>query len=201
MVEPRELEFSPPRDHIDLDARAILAAVPQATTNKRIFVQLAAKLVGDRLSFAELLARAGVPASTGELFDDIAWHDYFRVLVVVAELLHGPVRLSVGLREIGRCFYPGVSQTIVGRMMLGRHLGEVVRQAAETWQQFNTIGRVRGEFLSERHFRYHFEDYPLLLTETVGIGIFEGVFRHHHMPATISICRIDSMHSMIDVRW
>ncbi len=164
--------------------------MPSAATNKRIFVQLVTKRIG-----------IDDPLAVGEPYDDVSWHDYFRVVVKAATHLQGPDRLYEGLREVGRWFYPDIAPTTVGRLMLGRHLGDAIRQAAETWQQFNTVGRVRAEFLSDRQFRYHFEDYPVLLTESIGIGIFEGMFRHHHMPVVILVARISPMHTVLDICW
>lgn len=202
VTEPRALAWAPLPDLIVVDADALAAAVPRDTTTiKRIFADMAMQLVATRVSPSEILTRAQVDLSGRQPFDDIPWHDYFRVAVVVAELLRGPEQLGAGLREVGRCFYRGLLGTVVGQMLLGRHLGEAIRKAADLWQDLNTVGAVWSEFRSEREFDYHFAEHPYMLIESVGIGIFEGVFAHHHMPVDLQIARPAPNHTVVRIRW
>lgn len=201
MAETPALEFSPPEDHVDVDVEGLLALVPTGKHSKRIFIDFALDLVADRVPAVEVFRRAGVAAPECDPFDDVSWHDYFRVVVVVATILRGPDQLGAGLREVGRCFYPKLLQTIVGRMLLGRHMGEAIRRAAEAWAQFNDVGRVHVEFRTDREFHYHFDAFPPALAETVAIGIFEGLFRHHHMPADIQIAHVGPMQTIVRMRW
>ncbi len=195
-----EFAFSPPRSQLDVDADAIMAAVPRSATNKRIFIEIPCKQVAARLSVDEVLARAGVTLRVDNPYDDVPWHDYFRVVVVVAGELCGS-QIGEGLREIGRTFYPSLAGTPVGQMLVGRHLGAVVRQAAENWMLFNTVGSVRAEYLFERNFRFVFEGYPLVLTETMAVGVFEGMFNYFHMPVQLGLANLSPMSSVLDVRW
>lgn len=199
--ELESLDFVPPRDHVEVDVEAIAASVSRSATNKRLFLELAATRVADRLARDEVFARAHVDPTPGEPYDDLPWHDYLRVMVTVAEELRGPDQLGEGFREIGRCFYRGMDRTPVGRMLLGTHLGDVIRQLAENWQQLNTVGRVRSEFRFERNIRFHFDGYSPEMVETVAVGIFEGLFRHHFMPETITLARVGPMSTILDVRW
>jgi hypothetical protein len=201
VAELAELDWSPPREHVDIDVEAIAASVPRTATIKRVFIDLAARKVAARMGRDEVLARAKVDASPGDPYDDVPWHDYFGVLMTVALELRGREQISHGLREIGRSFYPGMAGTLTGRMLLGKQLSEVIRQAAENWQRFNTIGTLRTEILFERNFRFHFDGYPLPLVETVAVGIFEGVFRYHHMPAQFGLAKIGPASMVIDLRW
>jgi hypothetical protein len=201
MAEATPLEFAPPDEVVAVDPEWLLATVPAGKINKRIFIDFACELVAGRVAQAEVLRRAGIELHASEPFEDVAWHDYFRVAVVVAELLQGRERIGAGLREIGRCFYPRLLSTIVGRMLLGRTMGEAIRRAAEAWAQFNDVGRIHVEFRGEREFYYHFEQFPTMLAETIAIGIFEGLFRHHHMPVDLQIARIEPMHSIVRMRW
>jgi hypothetical protein len=195
------VDLTPPRDHVDIDVESIAASVSRSATIKRLFIELAARKVAGRMSREEVLARAKVDPSPGDPYDDVSWHDYFAVMVTVALELAGPQQLSRGLREIGRCFYPGMAGTVVGRMLLGKHFGDVIRQAAENWQRFNTIGSLRTEVVFERNYRFHFDGFPLPLVETIAVGIFEGLFRHHHMPAQFGITTVGPSSMVIDVRW
>lgn len=199
--EPSELEFQPLPELVDVDVDALLTNVPPSITSKQFFIEVAMRRVADRMSSADILARAGVVAVARAPFDDLPWHDYFRVLCVVAELLHGREQLSVGLREIGRGFYPSLLATPIGPMLLGRHLGEAIRKAAEVWQTFTPVGKVAAEFRGEREFYYHFVDYPQALLESVGAGLFEGLFRHHHMPVDMQLARPTANHSIVRLRW
>lgn len=201
MAEPGELDWSSPREHLDIDVDGIATSVPRTATIKRVFIDLAARKIAARMSRDEVFARAKVDPGSGDPYDDVPWHDYFAVIMTVALELRGPAQLGQGLREIGRCFYPGMAGTTVGRMLLGKHLGDVVRQAAENWQRFNTIGSMRTEILFERNFRFHFDGYPLPLVETVAVGIFEGMFRYHHMPVEIGLATVGPTCMVIDTRW
>lgn len=195
------LDFQAPREHVSIDVAALMAAVPQGTTTKRIFVDIAAALVDERVSLPELLARAQVDSLAEGPFDDVLWHDYFRVLLVIAAELCGPEQLGDGLRQIGRSFYVGIAETVVGRMLLGRQLGDAVRKAAETWETLATIGSVRVEQLSERHYRYRYDRYPTELAETMVVGIFEGMFRHFHMPVELRLARLGPRQAVLDMCW
>lgn len=196
-----DVDFELPRDHVEIDVEALAASVPTSATNKRLFIELAADLVRDRLSRDEVFARAKVDPSVGDAYDDMPWHDYFRMIVTVAHELRGPDQLGEGLREVGRCYYRGMTRTPIGRMLLGNHLGTVIRQLAENWQRLNTVGKVRSEFCSERNFRFHFDGHAPALVETVAVGIFEGLLRYHYMPETIRLARVGPMNTILDVRW
>jgi hypothetical protein len=193
--------FEPPRDHVDLDVAAILAAIPPATTTKRLFIDIAVEQVVGRVSLAELLARAEVDSLPDQPFDDVLWHDYFRMIVAGAAELQGPERLGEGLRQSGRGIYVGLANTVVGRLLLGRQLGDALRRAADTWQHLSTIGSMQVEQVSERNFRYHYERYPTVLTETIVVGIFEGLFHYFHMPVQIGLHRIGPLAAMLDMHW
>lgn len=195
------MNFVPPRDHVDIDVDAIAAGVSRSATSKRLFLDLSTKLVADRLDRDEVFARAKVDPITVDPYDDVPWHDYFDVIVVVARELRGPEQLGEGLREIGRCYYRGMTRTPVGRMLLGNHLGDVIRQLAENWQRLSTVGSVRAEFCFERNFRFHFDDYPPALIETIAVGIFEGVFRYHYMPEKLGLAQVGPMSTILDVGW
>jgi hypothetical protein len=199
--DPAAVDFTPPRDHVDLDVEGIAASVPRSATNKRLFMELAARKVAGRMGRDEVLARAKVDAAPGDPYDDVPWHDYFAVLVTVGLELAGPDHLGRGLREIGRCFYPGMAGTQTGRMLLGKHFGDVIRQAAENWQSFSTIGSLRTEILFERNFRFHFDGYPGALVETIAVGIFEGLFRYHHIAASLGLATLGPTSMVIDIRW
>jgi hypothetical protein len=195
------VDFAPPGDQVEIDVDGIAASVSRSATIKRLFMELAARKVAGRMSREEVLARAKVDSSAGDPYDDVPWHDYFAVVVTVALELSGRELLGRGLREIGRTFYPGMAGTQVGRMLLGKHFGDVIRQAAENWQRFSTIGSMRTEIVFERNFRFHFDGYPLPLVETIAVGIFEGLFRYHHMTARIGVATVGPTTMVIDLHW
>jgi hypothetical protein len=201
VAEVLALEFTPPRADAEFDFEEILARAASSSVNKRIFIEFAIADVADHIGRAQLLARAGVVLTARGPFDDVPWHDYFRVMLAAAEQLAGPERLCAGQRELGRSVYPRLIDTEIGRLMLGRQMAEAIRQAGDVWAQFNTVGRVRVEAESEREAYLHFEDYPAALTETVSVGIFEGLFRHHHADGEIALARISATHTIVRLRW
>jgi hypothetical protein len=196
-VEP---EFSPPRESPPVDADAVMAMVPRGTMIKRVFVDIALAQPGP-FTPLQLLDLAGVQLPDCGPFENVDWHDYFRVMLCVAAHTHGSERVGAGLRAIGRRFYPVIIKTPAGKLMLGRQLGDAVRNVADTWQQFNTLGRVWSEPIDERGFEYHFEHYPMILAETVGVGVFEGTFKYHHMPLNVMIASTAADNAIMHIRW
>lgn len=201
-VSDRDLVFTVPRDDVEIDFVALSAAVPKATVHKRIFIDFLLVEIADRVPPEQVLARAQVELTAGDPFDDVAWHDYFAVLLTVAELLAGPERpAAAGLREIGRSTYRRLLELPVGRLLLGRQLSDALRVAGELWEEFNSIGRVRAEARGERAYDYHFDPYPAALTETIGVGVFEGMFRYHHMAGDIGLARLGPTQTIMRLTW
>lgn len=189
------------RERVDIDVDALLRTIPADIVVKRMIIDIVVDQLRGRVEPAAVWAATGVNLDGVGPLDDVSWHDYFRVMVCLAELTHGREQLSVGLRRLGAGFYRGIIKTPTGKLMLGRALGDAVRNVAASWGEFNTLGRVWSEFLGEREFLYHFEGVPLVLAESVGVGVFEGMFRYHHMPVEIAIARLGEWHAILRIRW
>lgn len=194
-------EFIAPREHFTIDVDALRASVPHDIEVKRMLVDIVSNGLDGELTPDQVLADLGLDFSGVAAHEEIRWHDYFSVMAHVAEVRRGREHLSLGLREIGRSFYRGVLSTPLGKMLLGRQLGDAVRNIADTWAEFNTLGRVWSDFTSERSFDYNFEGFPMSLAESVGVGIFEGMFAYHFMPVTILIRRDARDRGALRLRW
>ena len=198
---PSEPNFVAVRDEFDIDIEQLRAMIPEGVRVKRMIIDLVLAQLPDGRTPAEALAQLGLDLEGVSSLDEISWQDYFSTMVLVAEATHGPEHLSAGLREIGRCFYRGVLATPIGRMLLGRQLGDAVRNVADTWAEFNTLGRVWSQPTGERSFDYHCEGFPRVLAESVGVGVFEGMFAYHFMDPTILIASTAPDNAILRMSW
>jgi hypothetical protein len=194
-------EFESARARVDIDVDALLRTIPGEVVVKRLILDIVIGQLRGRVEPAAIAAATGVELDGLAPLDDVSWRDYFRVTVFVAQTLCGRDQTDVGLREIGRRFYRELIKTPTGKLMLGRALGDAVRNVAASWAEFNSLGHIRSEFLGEREFLYHFEQFPAALAECMGVGVFEGMFRYHHMPLVIEVARLGPMHAILRVRW
>ncbi len=194
-------EFGPPREQFDIDVDALRAMIPADIEVKRSVIDIVLEQLPAGLSAEQALASMGLDFTQVAAHEDVSWHDYFRVMVFVAESKRGAKPLSVGLREIGQSFYRGVLRTPLGKLLLGRQLGDAVRNMADTWAEYNTLGHVWSDLTSERSFDYHLERFPRVLAESVGLGIFEGTFRYHFMPVTILIASDAPDNAILRMSW
>src|SRR5690606_33935459 len=123
--------------------------------------------------------------------------------VAVANAI-GSGHTALGLREIGRAQYDEFADSLDGQVILGllRHNADRVSgQGVKAWNMAGIPSRVHSESIEERNYRYHFENYPAELVETVSIGVLEGALHSCGEVSRLSYARADLMRSVIDIRW
>src|SRR5690606_37836071 len=136
-------------------------------------------------------------------FADYPWPQFVRLSVAVANAI-GSGHTALGLREIGRALYDEFADSLVGQVTFGvlRHNADrVIGLGAKAWNMAGIPGRVHSESIEDRHYRYHFVDYPAELVETVSIGVLEGALHSCGEVSRLSYARADLMRSVIDIRW
>lgn len=196
-----EQEFAPPRTRFEIDVESIIARVPESVT-KGMFFNRCLALAKDH-DEDELLRAAGIEVRRFVPFTDYPWSQFVRLSVEVANAI-GNGRTAVGLREIGRALFAEFADSLVGHVTFGvlrNNADRVIGLGAKAWNTAGIPGRVHSESLGDRHYRYHFVEYPVELAETVSVGVLEGALQSCREVPRLSFARANSMQSIIDIRW
>jgi len=198
-----EPSFHPPRLKFELDIEAILAAAPATATARGRYLTRTLDMRPEGLSEEEVLHQAGIPFKRFVPFQAYPWTEFFRLACAVASLLDED-SVSAGLRTVGRSYYPDFANSVTGKIvfgLLGRNIEKVIPLAPTAWSLSGTFGKIHAQPLGSRHYRYHFEDYPSPVAESLFAGILEGLITHCNSSGTIGFVGVGEMESMFDIRW
>jgi uncharacterized protein (TIGR02265 family) len=196
-----EQEFAPPRTRFDIDVEGIIARVPESST-KGMFFARCLSLAKDH-DEDELLRAAGIEVRRFVPFADYPWAQFVRLSIVVADAI-GNGRTVMGLREIGRALFLEFADSLVGHVTFGvlrNNADRVIGLGAKAWNMAGIPGRVHGESVGDRHYRYHFVEYPAEFTESIAIGVLEGALISCGEAPRLTFARANPMNSVIDIRW
>lgn len=194
--------FAAPRTRFEVDIEDIVARVPDTVTSKGMFFNRCLALARDHDEVA-LLRAAKLEVERFVPFADYPWVDLMRLSVAVADAICNG-RTVAGLREVGRSMYDEFADSLAGQMTFGllRHNADrVLGLGAKAWMMSGVPGRITNESIADRHYRYHFSDYPSDVTETLAIGVLEGALHSCGEVAKLGIVRVDAMNSVVDIRW
>lgn len=197
-----EQEFIPPRVRFEIDVEGIIARVPAEASTKGMFFNRCLSLARDHDEDA-LLRAAGIEMRRFVPFAEYPWAQFVRLSVVVANAIASG-DTTAGLREIGCALFVEYADSLVGQVTFGvlrTNADRVIGLGAKAWNLTGIPGRVHAESVGDRHYRYHFVDYPAEFTETIAIGVLEGALRSCGEIPRLSFARADLMNSVIDIRW
>lgn len=194
--------FREARDDYAFELSDVLAAVRPDASVKGLFLQTVVDRVGDR---AALFARARVPDRRIVPFLDFPYHDYMRVLVAAAEMLHPDVPRTVALRRFHHPFYEAFAETLPGRVIfgvLGRDASRILPVGPRGWQvNLKHLGEVRGHTVGPRHVRYEYSGYPALVCECCDVGVVEGALAFLGERGQVRIRTPRPDHAELDITW
>lgn len=195
-------EFVTPRMRFEIDVEAIVKQVPDSVTSKGMFFNRCLALAKDH-DEDQLLRAAGIEVRRFVPFADYPFNHFVRLSVVVANAICNG-RTVAGLREIGRASYDEFADSLAGRMTFGvlRHNADrVIGLGAKAWNMSGIPGRIHAESVGDRHYRYHFVEYPADYAETLAVGVLEGALHSCGEVSKLMIARANPMNSIIDIRW
>jgi uncharacterized protein (TIGR02265 family) len=198
-----DLAFVAPRTRFTIDVEGILARLPPSCTTKGMFFNRCLALARDHADEDELLRAADLEPERIIPFRDYPWHEFVRLVVVVADTLCEG-KTAVGLRTIGRSLYDEFADSLIGRVTFGvlrNNADRVIGMGAKAWNIAGVPGEVVGEVLGDRHHRYHFVEYPADFAETLAIGVLESALHSCGEVARLLYARVDATHSVIDIGW
>jgi hypothetical protein len=111
---------------------------------------------------------------------------------------------AAGLRKIGRTLYTEFADSLAGRLTFGllrNNADRVISLGPKAWNMSGVPGEIVGESVGDCHYRYHFNDYPAEITETLAVGVLEGALVEcNEIPRILFGCA-DPMHAVLDIRW
>lgn len=202
VVIASEQEFAAPRVGFVIDVDGIIARVPEEAVTKGMFFNRCLSLAKDH-DEDELLRAAGIEVRRFVPFAEYPWPQFVRLSVTVADAI-ADGRTTVGLREIGRALFVEFADSLVGQVTFGvlrSNADRVIGLGAKAWNMTGIPGRVHSQSIADRHYRYHFVEYPAEFTETIAIGVLEGALLSCAEVPRLSFARADAMNSIIDIRW
>jgi uncharacterized protein (TIGR02265 family) len=197
-----ERPFGPPRTQFELDVDGIAARIGGAPTTKGMFFTRALSLVPEPADEDPILRAAGLEDSRFVPFNNYPWMDFIRLCCAVGDVI-APSR-AAGLRKIGRTMYSEFADSLPGRLMFGllrNNADRVIGLGPKAWNMAGAPGEIIGESIADCHYRYHFNDYPAEITETLAVGVLEGaLIECDEVPRILFGCA-DPMHAVLDIRW
>jgi uncharacterized protein (TIGR02265 family) len=197
-----ERPFGTPRTKFELDLDAIAARVPGTATTKGMFFTRALSQLPRQIDDEPILRAAGLEESRFVPFNSYPWIDFIRLCCAIADVM-APSR-PVGLRKIGRTLYSEFADSLAGRVTFGllrNNADRVISLGAKAWNISGAPGEVVGESIGDCHYRYHFNDYPAEITETLAVGVLEGALVECDEIPRILFGQADPMHAVLDIRW
>jgi uncharacterized protein (TIGR02265 family) len=197
-----ERPFAPPRTKFELDLDAIAARLSGTAVTKGMFFNRALTLVPEPGDDEQILRAAGLADSRFVPFNNYPWMDFIRLCCAVSDVIAS--NRAAGLRQIGRTFYAEFADSLAGRVTFGllrNNADRVISLGPKAWNMSGVPGEVVGESIGDCHYRYHFNDYPAELCETMAVGVLEGaLIECNEVPRILFGCA-DPMHSVLDIRW
>lgn len=170
---------------------------------KGMFFGRALALLEDRADEDVVIATAGLDEPRFVPFMDYPWLDFMRLCCAVSDHIYDG-RRSAGLRHIGRTLYSEFADSVAGRVTFGllrNNADRVISLGPKAWNMSGSPGKVIGESIGDRHYRYHFTGFPAEITETLGVGVLEGALAEcGEVPHILFGCA-DPMNAVLDIRW
>jgi uncharacterized protein (TIGR02265 family) len=197
-----ERPFATPRTKFELDLDAIAVRLSGAPTTKGMFFTRALSLVPGPTDDEPIIRAAGLDETRFVPFNSYPWMDFIRVCCAVSDVI-APQR-AAGLRKIGRTLYTEFADSLAGRLTFGllrNNADRVISLGPKAWNMSGVPGEIVGESVGDCHYRYHFNDYPAEITETLAVGVLEGALVEcNEIPRILFGCA-DPMHAVLDIRW
>jgi uncharacterized protein (TIGR02265 family) len=197
-----ELSFVAPRTRFEIRVESVTSQVSDSIMSRGMFFNRCLGLIEGQ-DVEAVLRDAGLDEQRFVPFGNYPWTDFFRLAVAIANMICNG-RTAAGLREIGRTLYTEFAESLAGRMLFGvftTNADRVIGLGSKAWMMSGTPGLVTTESIGDRHYRYHFTDYPADVAETLAVGILEGALHHCGELAVIGFARVSETHAVIDVRW
>lgn len=197
-----ERPFVSPRIKFELDLDSIAARLSGTPMTRGMFFTRALSLVPEQMDEEPILRAAGLEEVRFVPFNNYPWMDFIRVCCAVGDVIASG--RAVGLRQIGRTLYSEFADSLAGRVTFGllrNNADRVISLGPKAWNMSGIPGEIVGESIGDCHYRYHFNEYPAEITETLAVGILEGALVEcDEVPRILFGCA-DPMHAVLDIRW